>query len=148
MVTFPGISQILGANLLLVQRYSMLLAAAVYNNELCNSCNMGMRDLSDMYSLITQSCSLRAYISGKSKVPMVQVICIISGTLKNCPNLQFNTLYINIALVVVMIMGSLFQHFHDVSLFIQCIIVVLIMGLKLNMCNNLYPNLGLRNRDK
>ena len=92
----------------------MLLAAAVYNIELCNSCNKGIRDLSDMYSLITQSCNLRAYISGKSKVPMVQVLCIVSGTLKNSPNLQFNTLYIYIAMVVVMIMGFLFQHFHYV----------------------------------
>ena len=49
----------------------------------CNSCNMGVRDLSDMYAQ-----SPRAYILGESRVPMLQVICITSGTLKICPNLQ------------------------------------------------------------
>ena len=39
---------------------------------------------------------LRAYISGKSRVHMLQVICNTSGTLKICPNLTsiFTPLYI------------------------------------------------------
>ena len=36
-----------------------------------------MKDLPDMYAQ-----GLRAYISGKSRAPMLQVICITSGTLK------------------------------------------------------------------
>ena len=36
-----------------------------------NSCNMGTRDLPDMYAR-----SPRAYISGKSQVHMLQVICL------------------------------------------------------------------------
>ena len=57
----------------------------------CNSCNMGTRDLPDMYAR-----SSRAYISGKSRVHMLQVICNTSGTLKICPNLMliFRPLYI------------------------------------------------------
>ena len=44
---------------------------------------MGARDLPDMYAR-----SLRAYISGESRAPMLQVICITSGTLKiNLPKL-------------------------------------------------------------
>ena len=35
-----------------------------------NSCNMGTSDLSDMYVQ-----GLRAYISGKSRVPLLQLIC-------------------------------------------------------------------------
>ena len=34
------------------------------------SCNMGTRDLPDMYAR-----GLRAYISGKSRVHMLQLIC-------------------------------------------------------------------------
>ena len=37
----------------------------------CNGCNMAMRDLPDMYAQ-----SLRAYISGKSLMPMLQLLCI------------------------------------------------------------------------
>ena len=36
----------------------------------CDSCNMGMSHLPDMYAR-----GLRAYISGKSRVPMLQLIC-------------------------------------------------------------------------
>ena len=46
------------------------------------SCNMGRRDLPDMYAQGPQARGLRAYISGKSRLPMLQVICIISSTLK------------------------------------------------------------------
>ena len=46
------------------------------NCDMYNSCNMDMRDLTDMYA-----CSPRAYISGKSQAIMLQVICITCGTL-------------------------------------------------------------------
>ena len=36
----------------------------------CISCNMGRRDLPDMYAR-----GLRAYISGKSRLHMLQLIC-------------------------------------------------------------------------
>ena len=49
--------------------------------EVNMSCNMGMRDLPDMYAQ-----GLRAYITGKSRLPMLQVRCITSATLKICPN--------------------------------------------------------------
>ena len=35
-----------------------------------------------------QARGLRAYISGESRAPMLPVICITTGTLKICPNLQ------------------------------------------------------------
>ena len=42
------------------------------NVDTCNGymCSMGTRDLPDTYAQ-----SLRAYISGKSRVPMLQLIC-------------------------------------------------------------------------
>ena len=43
---------------------------------------MGTRDLPDIYAR-----GLRAYISGKSQVHMLQLICKTSGTLKIRPNL-------------------------------------------------------------
>ena len=56
---------------------------------------------------------------------------------KNFPNLQITALHICIA------MGSYFDYgvvtlTFPLHLIIQCIIVVLILGLKLNMCNSLY----------
>ena len=50
--------------------------------ELCNSCNMGMGDLPDMHALALGlvALGLQAYISGKSRMPMLQVpIDIIGG---------------------------------------------------------------------
>ena len=47
---------------------------------LCNSCNMGMRDFPDMR--IPKACGSKAYILGKSRASMLQVICITSSTLK------------------------------------------------------------------
>ena len=50
--------------------------------DLCNSCNMGMRDLPDMYarsprgSGIHAARGLRTYISGKSRMAMLQLLCI------------------------------------------------------------------------
>ena len=39
-------------------------------------------------SLKATGLRLRAYISGKSRLPMLQVICITFGTLKICPSLK------------------------------------------------------------
>ena len=77
--------------------------------KLCNSCNMGMRDLPDMYAR-----GPRAYISGKSRVHMLQVICNTSGTLKICPNLMsiFPPLYI--VMGTRCDCGTLFHRCHDV----------------------------------
>ena len=74
-----------------------------------NSCNMGTRDLPDMYAR-----GLRAYISGKSRVHMLQVICNTYGTLKICPNLTsiFPPLYIVTGTRCDC--GTLFHHCHDV----------------------------------
>ena len=45
----------------------------------CDSCNMGMSDLPDMWAADPicgpQTLGLRAYISVKSQVPMLQLIC-------------------------------------------------------------------------
>ena len=38
------------------------------------SCNIGTRDLPDMYALGPAALGLRAYISGKSLVPMLQLL--------------------------------------------------------------------------
>ena len=44
---------------------------------ICDSCNMGTSDLSDAYAQSPRATGLRlrAYISGKSRVPMLQLIC-------------------------------------------------------------------------
>ena len=57
---------------------------------------------------------LRAYISGKSRVHMLQVICNTSGTLKICPNLMsiFPPLYIVTGTRCDC--GTLFHRCHDV----------------------------------
>ena len=80
----------------------------------CNSCNMGTRDLPDMYARGPQARGLRAYISGKSRVHMLQVICNTSGTLKICPNLIsiFPPLYIVTGTRCDC--GTLFHRCHDV----------------------------------
>ena len=47
----------------------------------CNGCNMGARDLPDMYAPEArgpQAQGMRAYISGKSRAHMLQIICITS----------------------------------------------------------------------
>ena len=38
------------------------------------TCNMCTRDLPDMYALSPRACGPRAYISGKSLVPMLQLL--------------------------------------------------------------------------
>ena len=58
---------------------------------LCNSCNMGMRDLHYMYAR-----SLRA--AGPRAEGLLQVICITSSTLKICPNLQVSALPIYVTM--------------------------------------------------
>ena len=47
-----------------------------------------------------QARGLRAYISGESRAPMLQIICITSGTLKICPNLQAFALPIYITMSI------------------------------------------------
>ena len=61
-----------------------------------------------------QARGLRAYISGKSRVHMLQVICNTSGTLKICPNLMslFPPLYIVTGTRCDC--GTLFHRCHDV----------------------------------
>ena len=61
-----------------------------------------------------QARGLRAYISGKSRVHMLQVICNTSGTLKICPNLMsiFPPLYIVTGTRCDC--GTLFHRRHDV----------------------------------
>ena len=51
----------------------------------CNSCNMGMRNLLICMpsALGPAALGLQAYISSKSRTPMLQVLCITSGTLKS-----------------------------------------------------------------
>ena len=44
---------------------------------ICNGCNMDMSDLPDTYALSSWAVAIGiwAYISGKSQVPMLQLIC-------------------------------------------------------------------------
>ena len=67
-------------------------------NATCNSCNMGTSALPDMYaqSLRAIGPRLRAYILGKTQVPMLQLICYTSSTLKSAQNLTsiFSSVYI------------------------------------------------------
>ena len=44
----------------------------------CNSCNMGMRGLPDMYALSAgpQALGIHSNVSGKSQIHMLQVLCI------------------------------------------------------------------------
>ena len=39
-----------------------------------STCNMGARDSPDMYALSPRACGPRAYISGKSLAPMLQLL--------------------------------------------------------------------------
>ena len=91
------------------QKYNLVIIMAP-----SNSCNMGTRDLPDMYARGPQARGLRAYISGKSRVHMLQVICNTSGTLKICPNLMsiFPPLYIVTGTRCDC--GTLFHRCHDV----------------------------------
>ena len=56
---------------------------------------MGARDLPDMYAQ-----SPRANISFESRAPILQVLCITSGTLNICPNLQALALSIYIPMSI------------------------------------------------
>ena len=57
---------------------------------LCNSCNMGVRNLLDMYARSLRATGLKAEDIHIRQITSahVQVICVTSGTLKICPNLQ------------------------------------------------------------
>ena len=61
-----------------------------------------------------QARGLRAYISGKSRVHMLQVICNTSGTLKICPNLMSIFLPLYIVTGTRCDCGTLFHCRHDV----------------------------------
>ena len=101
---------------------------------ICNSCNMGARDLPDMYAR-----GLRAYISGESRAPMLQVLCITFGTLKICLTYRFcfAYLYNNEYSFWLWFFYLTFRW----RLFIPCIVVFLY--------NTVFTwKLALRNRDK
>ena len=53
----------------------------------CNSYNTGKSALPDIYARCPRA---SAYISGKARVPVLQVIYSTSGTLKICPNLMLD----------------------------------------------------------
>ena len=57
--------------------YPTLMACELigYICHICNSCNMGMRAFPDMYARLPKGPGLRAYISGKARMPMLQLIC-------------------------------------------------------------------------
>ena len=106
----------------------------ICSQESCNSCNMGARDLPDMYAR-----SPRAYISGESRAPMLQVPCITSGTLNICLTYRFcfAYLYNNEYSFWLWFFYLTFQW----RLFILCIVVFLY--------NTVFTwKLALRNRDK
>ena len=66
----------------------------------CNSCNTDMSALPDMYKWCPRACSTRGWIadiSGNAQVPVLQLPCYTSGTLKICPNLLLTALPIYIA---------------------------------------------------
>ena len=64
----------------------------------CNSCNTGISALPDMYARHPRACSawVSADISGNALMPVLQLICYTSGTLKINPKLLFTTLPIYI----------------------------------------------------
>ena len=62
-----------------------------------NSCNMGA---GICLICMPEARGLRAYISGESRAPMLQVMCITSGTLKIYPNLQAFALPIYITMSI------------------------------------------------
>ena len=59
-----------------------------------NSCNTGTSALPDMYARRPRA---SADISGNARVPVLQLICYTSGTLKICLNLLLTALSIYIA---------------------------------------------------
>ena len=73
---------------------------------------MGVRDLPDMYARGPRACIL-----GKSQAPMLQVVCITSGTLKICPNLQVTALPIYITMSSRFDYGIFTRRFHGVYLY-------------------------------
>ena len=74
--------------------YSSLRKVASYKVCLCNSCNTGTSALPDMYA---QRPRVSVDISGNARVPVLQLICYTSSTLKICPNLLLTALPIYIA---------------------------------------------------
>ena len=64
--------------------YQLFCRMVEYAECTSNSCNMGARDLPDMYAQGPQARGLRTYISGESRAPMLQVLCMTSSILKIC----------------------------------------------------------------
>ena len=54
------------------------------SHDTCNSYNTGMSALPDMYTRFPR---VSVDISGNAPVPVLQLICYTSSTLKICPNL-------------------------------------------------------------
>ena len=89
---------------------------------ICNSCNTGTSALPDMYARHLRA---SADISGNAQVPVLQLICYTSGTLKICPNLLLIALPICIAKNSHCDYGILILTFP--CLFIQYILLVSVM---------------------
>ena len=84
----------------------------------------------------------RAYISGKSYAPMLQVTNITSGTLKVCPNLQITALPIYITMNSELWWWDFY--FDGSMTFIQCTVAVTIMSFFKTIFTR---KLALRNRE-
>ena len=58
-------------------------------NVLYNNCNVHIHDLPDMNALIPPACSPRdlVYISGKSLMPMLQLLCVVRKCFIICWNM-------------------------------------------------------------
>ena len=109
-----------------------------------NSCSMGISNLPINMPKVRQQQTpgLRAYISDKSWVPILQVILRYHFRhshfqhSKNCTNLQLAALPICIAAGIHCDYGIFILTFS--CLFKQCIVEVPTMGFKLNMCYSFY----------
>ena len=73
-----------------IHKLFIILASYVATS---NSCNTGMSALPDMYARRPRA---TADILGNARVPVLQLICYTSGTLKVCPNLLSTALPIYI----------------------------------------------------
>ena len=71
----------------------LFLFHSAFQKVTSNSCNTGTSALPDMYARRPRA---SANISGNALVPVLQLICYTSGTLKICPNLLLNALPIYI----------------------------------------------------
>ena len=85
-----------------------------FNGAPLDESNTAKYMITERLTTTTAARGLMAYISGKSRVHMLQVICNTSGTLKICPNLMsiFPPLYIVTGTRCDC--GTLFHRRHDV----------------------------------